>query len=140
MIEDQDLQAEMIAAVMNRLGEERNHLQVEVKGLRAERAAARAEVERLMKAVQWYEDGITWQTTCLNCAKLMNDNYDQYVKIDKANNRIAALEGAITKALHHASEGRRSVYWGINNWNIIYHITNILNDALRGDTHGGDDG
>jgi hypothetical protein len=29
----------------------------------------------LIEQLDGYEDGITWQTTCLNCARLINDLY-----------------------------------------------------------------
>ena len=41
------------------------------------------EIKRLRKQVIGYEDGITWQTNCLNCAQLMNKNYSQYVEIER---------------------------------------------------------
>lgn len=51
-----------------------------------------AERDKLAGMVANYEDGITWQTTCLNCAELMNDNYNQYVELNKADKRVAELE------------------------------------------------
>lgn len=43
--------------------------------------------EQVEKAVLKYENAITWNTSCLNCAKLLDDNYAQF-------ERIAALEKA----------------------------------------------
>ena len=42
-----------------------------------------AEIGRLRALVDDYENGINWHTTCTNCAKLMDVNYDQYCEIDR---------------------------------------------------------
>lgn len=39
--------------------------------------------EALLEAVRSYEEGITWETTCLGCAKLMSQLYDQDCLIDQ---------------------------------------------------------
>lgn len=44
--------------------------------------ATQGELE-LMRIVLEYENSITWQTSCTNCAKLMDKNYEQYVEIEK---------------------------------------------------------
>lgn len=41
------------------------------------------EIGRLRALVDDYESGINWHTTCTNCAKLLDDNYDQYCEIDR---------------------------------------------------------
>jgi hypothetical protein len=41
-----------------------------------------AEIERLRALVDDYENSISWETTCTNCAKLLDDNYDQYCEIE----------------------------------------------------------
>jgi hypothetical protein len=50
---------------------------------RRERGDTLAEVERLRALVDDYENAITWDTTCTNCAKLLDDNYDQYCEIER---------------------------------------------------------
>jgi len=45
--------------------------------------AAVVEIERLRALVDDYENSISWETTCTNCAKLLNDNYDQYCEIER---------------------------------------------------------
>lgn len=37
----------------------------------------------LMRIIMEYENSITWNTSCLNCAKLMDKNYEQYVEIQE---------------------------------------------------------
>jgi hypothetical protein len=42
-----------------------------------------AEIERLTEVVANYENAITWDTTCTNCARLMDGNYDQYCEVER---------------------------------------------------------
>jgi hypothetical protein len=44
---------------------------------------AAAEIKRLQALVDDYENSICWDTTCTNCAKLLDDNYDQYCEIER---------------------------------------------------------
>jgi hypothetical protein len=46
----------------------------------------------MIEMIMWYEDGITWQTTCTHCAQLMNDNYNQYEKIEQLRRLLAGYE------------------------------------------------
>lgn len=54
-------------------------------------AAARNEIERLRALVADYENGITWETSCTNCAKLLDDNYDQYCEIERLRAEVERL-------------------------------------------------
>ena len=49
------------------------------------------EVERLAAAVADYENGISWDTTCLNCAKLWDTCYGETCRADKAEAELARL-------------------------------------------------
>lgn len=33
--------------------------------------------------IQQYENGISWQTNCVNCAKLWDDNYNFYCEVER---------------------------------------------------------
>lgn len=57
----------------------------------------KAERDNLKKAKEYYEDGITWQTQCLNCAQLMNQIYDlDQVQNQKLRGQVSRLV-ALTK-------------------------------------------
>lgn len=49
-----------------------------------------AVAEELLQQLLHYKESISWHTDCLNCGKLMTENYEQYVKLDKIQN---ILEG-----------------------------------------------
>ena len=51
-----------------------------------------AQVRELVAQIRDYERAITWSTTCTNCAKLIDTNYDQYQQLAEARARIAELE------------------------------------------------
>lgn len=55
--------------------------------------------EALLESVRSYEEGITWETTCLGCAKLYSQLYDQDCRIDQ----IRTLVGC--KLPHVPEEG-----------------------------------
>lgn len=57
------------------------------------------EIERLRALVDDYENGINWYTTCTNCAKLLEDNYDQYCQIERLR---AALHLAVGELSTHS--------------------------------------
>jgi hypothetical protein len=64
-------------------------------------AAERAEIERLRVLVANYENAITWDTTCTNCARLMDGNYDQYCEIERLRAAGDALaEVALIAVIH----------------------------------------
>jgi len=54
-------------------------------------AEARAEIEWLRAALSELENSLTWHTTCLNCASLLDRSYDDYVRAEKAEARLAAI-------------------------------------------------
>lgn len=70
--------------------------------------------EQVEVSVQWlrdmldqvasYEDGITWETNCTNCAKLMNANYAQYCEME----RLQAVVEAQAKVVEAARAVRNS--------------------------------
>ena len=41
-------------------------------------------VEELKDIIARYEDGITWDTTCSNCANLLNGSYHDYTRAEQA--------------------------------------------------------
>ena len=53
--------------------------------------AAADEIERLREEVADLHDGINWHTECLNCARLMSDNYDQLCEIERLRLLAEAL-------------------------------------------------
>lgn len=57
--------------------------------------AANARAEATEKTIRFYEDGITWMTTCTNCAQLMNANYEAFAKREAAEQREQALRAAL---------------------------------------------
>lgn len=44
--------------------------------------------EELVDIILSYENGITWMTACVNCAKLMDDNYRQYCVIAELQKHV----------------------------------------------------
>lgn len=46
-------------------------------------------VEELRDRIHDYENSISWNTNCINCAKLMDKNYAQYVLIEELKNSLA---------------------------------------------------
>lgn len=72
--------------------------------LTTEEKAMLDEIERLLALVADYENSICWETTCTNCAKLLDANYDQYCEIK----RLRAERDAID-ALHQP----------VSRWNVI---------------------
>jgi hypothetical protein len=48
-------------------------------------------LESLLEQIESYEDGITWQTSCTNCARMWNDNYNMHEALSEIE-RIAKIE------------------------------------------------
>ena len=74
------------------------------------------EIERLSAEVADLKRGINWHAECLNCAKLMDDNYGQYVEIERLRHRVDRLNAALDdiehlcderQVLHRIKEARR---------------------------------
>ena len=65
------------------------------------------DIRRMLRMNQWYEDGITWQTTCTNCARLWNDNFEQYHRIETLKQELASDIGGcilctiVAKVVHN---------------------------------------
>lgn len=59
--------------------------------------ADRAEAERDEYKARYAElnNALTWDTTCLNCSNLMDKNYEQYVRLEKAEAEVAELRRQI---------------------------------------------
>lgn len=56
-----------------------------------------AEVERLRETVADYERGIDWSMTCINCARLMDKNYEEYVRAESAEAEVATLRATLQR-------------------------------------------
>ena len=70
--------------------------------------AAREDVPWLIERVQELSGAICWDTTCLNCASLLDSNYDQYVRAEIAEaevERLTAERDALAAA--HARESKK---------------------------------
>lgn len=50
-------------------------------------------VSDLLAIIDSYEDGITWQTTCTNCARMWTENYKQDVQLQPLR-KLARLVSA----------------------------------------------
>ncbi|WP_114906810.1 hypothetical protein [Ornithinimicrobium murale] len=59
----------------------------------------RAEIRRLRETIAEHESSITWDTTCLNCASLLDQNYADFVRAERAEATLADLE-AVVRAQH----------------------------------------
>jgi hypothetical protein len=51
-------------------------------------------IERLSAEVADLKRGINWHTECLNCAKLMDDNYGQFVEIERLRAQIESMQAS----------------------------------------------
>lgn len=57
----------------------------------ARMASSAADVPWLIERVQELSGAICWDTTCLNCASLLDSNYDQYVRAEIAEAEVERL-------------------------------------------------
>lgn len=55
------------------------------------------ELHRLRAEVAEYRSAITWGTTCLNCASLLDQNYRDYVRAEQAEAEAEGLHQEITE-------------------------------------------
>ena len=56
-----------------------------------------AALARLEARIAEYENAITWCTSCLNCSKLIDTNYAQYVELEQSKTRVETLTAALPK-------------------------------------------
>ena len=61
----------------------------------AEWLVALAALARLEARIAEYENAITWCTSCLNCSKLIDTNYAQYVELEQSKTRVEALTAVL---------------------------------------------
>ena len=52
---------------------------------------AREDVPWLIERIGELNGAICWDTTCLNCSSLLDSNYDQYMRAEKAETEVARL-------------------------------------------------
>lgn len=57
------------------------------------------ELRRLRAEVAEYRSAITWDTTCLNCSSLLDQNYLAYVRAEQAEAAVKAFEPTALSAL-----------------------------------------
>jgi hypothetical protein len=57
-------------------------------------AHAREDVPWLVERVRELIGAICWDTTCLNCSSLLDSNYDQYMRAEKAEAEVERLTEA----------------------------------------------
>ena len=76
---------------------------------------AREDVPWLVERVRELIGAISWDTTCLNCASLLDSNYDQYVRAEKAEaevERLTAERDAAIERLERVIDQWRSRHLG----------------------------
>jgi hypothetical protein len=89
-------------------------LAVDVQQLRKIASKAAKEIIRLRTLVADYEDGIDWHTTCTNCAKLLDDNYDKYTEIEQlraAGNLLVSCLDEWTSGSPHVADAKAMKAW-----------------------------
>lgn len=62
-----------------------------------ELAARDAEIERLRVQVAEYENTLTWETTCSNCARLLDSGYAETVRAETAEAAVARHEAEVER-------------------------------------------
>lgn len=65
--------------------------------IKARAEAAREDVPWLVERVRELSGAICWDTTCLNCASLLDSNYDQYVRAEIAEAEVARLTAELAE-------------------------------------------
>jgi len=76
--------------------------------------AAREDVPWLIERVQELSGAICWDTTCLNCASLLDSNYDQYVRAEIAEAERDALAAQVARVESLAGQWERLAATAIN--------------------------
>jgi hypothetical protein len=68
-----------------------DHIRSEIKWLVAHASLDffMEDVRLLLEAYEELNNAICWDTACLNCASLLDRNYEQYVKLDKVRAVLA---------------------------------------------------
>jgi hypothetical protein len=56
----------------------------------------RAEVDELRAKVADYENGISWNTSCTSCARVLDSSYRDHARAEKAELVVAAIRGYAT--------------------------------------------
>jgi hypothetical protein len=64
-----------------------------------ERDAARVEVDRLQARIDDYENRITWDTTCGNCARLLDASIRDYERAEQATVEVDTLRAKIERVI-----------------------------------------
>ena len=110
---------------------------------------AREDVPWLIERVQELSGAICWDTTCLNCASLLDSNYDQYMRAEIAEAEVErltaerdALAAQVARAESLAEEWRYKGQFGWGPWQIgegpdpegyvMDHCAFALRDTLAG--------
>jgi hypothetical protein len=57
-----------------------------------ERNAARMDRNELKTRIMEYESAISWQLNCLNCSRLMDQNYEQYARIERIKEKLTEAQ------------------------------------------------
>ncbi len=61
-------------------------------------------LNQLFKWFHAYEDAICWDTTCLNCSHLLDENYGMYCQIQDLKEENANLRELIDRAIYLGSK------------------------------------
>ncbi|WP_336214466.1 hypothetical protein [Nonomuraea sp. LPB2021202275-12-8] len=88
-LENTALRAQLLA-----VGAERTAAVAEATTTAAQRDAALRDLETAKALVANYENGITWHTTCNNCATLLDSSYAETVRAERAEARLALVDQA----------------------------------------------
>jgi hypothetical protein len=59
-------------------------------------AACDAAIARLTAKVADYENGISWNTSCTSCARVLDSSYRDHARAEKAELVVAAVRGYAT--------------------------------------------
>ena len=109
---DGEMEAIWLATANSDLRSEQRELEAKIERLEAENFRLVAENERLRTLVDDYENSICWETTCINCAKLLDDNYDQYCEIERLMNAMELAWGLIANGQYwDRTDGRQYGEW-----------------------------
>ena len=54
-----------------------------------------------------YEDAITWNTTCISCARVLDSAYAETVRREQAEGKLAAVRSVLLEGGQDAATARR---------------------------------